>query len=175
MLQYILKIAIFINSKVKITIYQDTIYSQLRAYRYSKVVAKATIQIYYSLLAKNNKIQIYREFTKSNSRIQILIYLDTIAQGVDIIDITYIVVYYILRDYLISLLQQKFSRAAYRLGVKGQVILLLKAQAKGLRSTIGTQGVVNACDLLQQIVVTSAWQSCVKQPSQLSQEYQPNN
>ena len=56
-------------------------------YGYNKAFAKVTVQLYHASLAEFNKMRLYKEFYQPDSKICIIVFSDTLAHGVDILDI----------------------------------------------------------------------------------------
>ncbi|PVH69827.1 hypothetical protein DL98DRAFT_541306 [Cadophora sp. DSE1049] len=79
---------------------------------------------------------IYEEFSKADSKIRIMVAIESIGTGVDLSDVKRVVQYSFPLDRLLSVLIQRFGRAARMAGIKGEAIFLVESWAIGDRITL---------------------------------------
>jgi helicase-like protein/RAD3-like DEAD/DEAH box helicase len=93
------------------------------------------IQVYHSHTTLNDKNTIYDEFLKADSKIRIMVATESMGTGVDLSDVKRVVQYGFPLDRLLSVLIQRFGRAARMAGIKGEAIFLVESWAIGDRIT----------------------------------------
>jgi superfamily II DNA/RNA helicase len=93
------------------------------------------IQVYHSHTTVNDKNAIYEEFSKANSKIRIMVATESMGTGVDLSDVKRVVQYGFPLDRLLSVLIQRFGRAARMAGIKGEAIFLVESWAIGDKIT----------------------------------------
>jgi superfamily II DNA helicase RecQ len=93
------------------------------------------IQVYHSHTTLNDKNTIYDEFSKADSKIRIMVATESMGTGVDLSDVGRVVQYGFPLDRLLSVLIQRFGRAARMAGIKGEAIFLVESWAIGDRIT----------------------------------------
>jgi hypothetical protein len=95
--------------------------------------AREIIQVYHSHTSLKDKEVIYNEFSKTESKIRIMVATESLGTGVDLSDIKRVVQYGFPLDPLISVLVQRFGRAARLNGMTGEAIFLVESWAVGDR------------------------------------------
>ncbi|PVH68290.1 ATP-dependent DNA helicase [Cadophora sp. DSE1049] len=93
------------------------------------------IQVYHSHTTVNDKNAIYEEFSKADSKIRIMVATESMGTGVDLSDVKRVVQYGFPLDRLLSVLIQRFGRAARMAGIKGEAIFLVESWAIGDKIT----------------------------------------
>ena len=93
------------------------------------------IQVYHSHTTVNDKNAIYDEFSKADSKIRIMVATESLGTGVDLSDVKRVVQYGFPLDRLLSVLIQRFGRAARMAGIKGEAVFLVESWAVGDRIT----------------------------------------
>ncbi|KAH6666996.1 ATP-dependent DNA helicase [Halenospora varia] len=93
------------------------------------------IQVYHSHTTVNDKNAIYDEFSKADSKIRIMVATESMGTGVDLSDVKRVVQYGFPLDRLLSVLIQRFGRAASMAGIKGEAVFLVESWAIGDRMT----------------------------------------
>ena len=93
------------------------------------------IQVYHSHTTLNDKNTIYDEFLKADSKIRIMVATESMGTGVDLSDVKRVIQYGFPLDRLLSVLIQRFGRAARMAGIKGEAIFLVESWAIGDRIT----------------------------------------
>ena len=106
--------------------------------------AQKVIQFYHSHTSLKDKEAIYDEFSKSESNIRIMVATESLGTGVDLCDVKRVVQYGFPLDRLVSVLIQRFGRAARLAGMTGEAIFLVESWAIGDRITSIRRAVVSS-------------------------------
>jgi superfamily II DNA/RNA helicase len=122
---------IFINSRRDIQRYTDSLRDWLKRLSGGGITdsqARQLIQVYHSYTAQNDKNSIYARFSKMDSKIGIMVATESLSTGVDLSDVIRVVQYGFPLNRLLSVLIQRFGRAARLTGMKGEAIFMVESR-----------------------------------------------
>jgi superfamily II DNA/RNA helicase len=83
-------------------------------------------------------------FSEMDSKIRIMVATETLGTGVDLSDVVRVVQYGFPLDRLLSVLIQRFGRAARLPGIKGEAIFMIESWAVGDRAVPTRKAIVSS-------------------------------
>ncbi|KAF1808517.1 ATP-dependent DNA helicase [Eremomyces bilateralis CBS 781.70] len=129
--------------------------------------SREIIQVYHSHTTLHDKEALYSEFSKVDSKIRIMVATESLGTGVDLSDVIRVVQYGFPLERLLSVLIQRFGRAARMASIKGEAVFLVESWAVGDRvsSTRAAFSRSRKQSSLRQLSYTSQLaQSCPVEP-----------
>ncbi len=158
-LERIPKTVIFIDSRRDIQRCADSLRDWLKRLSGGAITdsqARQLIQVYHSHTAENDKNSIYAEFSKMDSKIRIMVATESLGTGVDLSDVVRVVQYGFPLDRLLSVLIQRFGRAARLPGMKGEAIFMVESWAVGDRAVPTRRAIVSSSQIVSPSLLPSS-------------------